>query len=944
VRNLLPNGISKKRRSAVTVVTLAACLISTAPAVFGQSTDPLHTLIPVHLDAATGNIQVGSTTYKGGNPGFHVLALSRQPDNNHLDSPDLVSDNTYQSTGSITGALETMLSQVPDPLLIINAVQGYQGAVSDIAQELQKFGEYDSLQPVTSGPPFIFIGIGGGAPKTALQRGFSTNNVDGYLAPDSNGNYAFIRTDFVRYDITTDGTVKIGGATYATSSVGAYRPGCNSDDSNSLHLVAVDRETLALGANNLYCTGQDPAAFGAMTTDLSGITTESALIFIVSKGSPIPADWNFGTDGDARVYPLAQQIARLGGYWETMVYLKPNDTYSLVTAAPPPPDIGVIDTRRRAREASSVYPTNINGHAPSGELHGVLARGRGNWYSPLNSDPTGLANLDLYGFLAQKPVNFPHPVGTDEIGAFQTINSQLCGSTTCNVRNEYGNLNINISSTYETPLETTYGQTCNDPSNSNSPYCVVAAQLIDEFKKVSNIRSFYDNVTGLWSSSGTVTLASSLSAFDDVKATIPAPPAAPAPSLMSPLVNFFLGLGSLIPEVGPLLGLADVAFNFGTSLSTDKKGNPTIDLTSTIGQLEQQAAAQFIAQGNSTGTLFNFIYQDWGKINAVGTALASAQDSSSPWFWGTGTTSTILENMDSPIREAAYQNLMPAAYGIGRYFPDSATNQGWTWGVIPLTGQPYAYIVQVNENSPGVPVSHPFWLPAYSVYSNPTDFATSGFANNPGTGTILADGGWLAISALNTPKFGTNESFQYQPPDQSLLATLFQPVSQNGGLGVYRPDFFEGWSFPRVQCDQSFGNRGSYTSIGGCDWNSAKLGQPPPGNLIGGITMQAAQVASNGTEVDVRLTLFNSGTEALKSLDLTSVSLRTLGGSGQASVLSGAPLLIGDLAAGDTAAVTLKLQIPASVTKLSLTEQVSFDSGKPELTQASGGQVLYPKR
>jgi hypothetical protein len=108
--------------------------------------------------------------------------------------------------------------------------------------------------------------------------------------------------------------------------------------------------------------------------------------------------------------------------------------------------------------------------------------------------------------------------------------------------------------------------------------------------------------------------------------------------------------------------------------------------------------------------------------------------------------------------------------------------------------------------------------------------------------------------------------------------------------------------------------------------------------------MQAAQVASNGTEVDVRLTLFNSGTEAAKSLDLTSVSLRTLGGSGQASVLSGAPLLIGDLAAGDTAAVTLKLQIPASVTKLSLTEQVSFDSGKPELTQASGGQVLYPKR
>ena len=118
-------------------------------------------------------------------------------------------------------------------------------------------------------------------------------------------------------------------------------------------------------------------------------------------------------------------------------------------------------------------------------------------------------------------------------------------------------------------------------------------------------------------------ILSQLSAYNDIKAQLNPPRTAPSQSLTSPLVNFFLGLASFIPEVGPVFGLADVAFNFGTSLTTDQQGNETIDLTSTIGNLLDQANTQFTDQATTTGTFFELVYQDWGKLSALGQALGS---------------------------------------------------------------------------------------------------------------------------------------------------------------------------------------------------------------------------------------------------------------------------------------------------------------------------------
>jgi hypothetical protein len=960
--------VSKRMGKSVTAaLAFTLYLAAAAPSAFGQSTcpqpvappatDPLHTTIPVHFDASTGDITVGSKTYCGQNPGFHLLALQRQPDSSHLDAPDMLLDQTYTDAASANSALQQISGTGGGPLVMVNAVGGYGIFLSDVAKRLKPFGAYPDLQLINAAPPFIFIGNAGRNAQTALQRGSSTFPLDGYLAQDSNNNYTFTQTDFVRYDIATDGTIKIGRTTYDVAS--SYKPGCTGDASNSFHLVVVDRESLQpWNINNTYCTAQNDVEITRLVGDISAhlVSNESVLVFLASNGHPIPANWNFGTDGDARFYPLAQQIVKLGGYWETMVYLTPNDTYSLIGAAAPPSYLA--DARARARESSSVYPADVNGKSLSGELHGVLVRGRGNWYSPLNADPTGLANLGLYSILAKTSVSFPSFTG-DRLSAYQYINQQLCGSANC-VRNAYGNLNIDLA-TYLTNLSNLRdpnNKNCNNSDNAGLPFCKVRAQLLTELTDAANVLAFYDNVNNLWSSSGTVTLASQLGVYNDVKATLPAPPTAEAPSLVKPIVGLFLGLGSNIPVIGPALGLADVFFNFATELTTDPQGNKQIDLTSTIGDLQTQAAKQFIAQANTTGTLFQLMLQDWGKLNALGSVLIDQSKPGSPWYWSLTTTSQMLQNMQAPIRQAAYQSIMPAAYAIGSFLPQSNYNCGPAppnpplWGQTPLWLQTWSYGVLDGgfpcPGGPGVtPVVQPFnsgWgANNYIPYTYPTD-PINPYANDPRTGTILADGSWLGISLQTSPYSSNPATGHYDPPDWSLLSTLFTPVSDRG-LGVYRPAFFEGWPFPRIACSPAFnvpdGNGGHY--VGGCDWSAGKpVTVPLPKDEA--ITMQAAQIASDHTEVDVQLTISNNETVSANSIDITSISLRTLAGSGQATVLSpNLPIRIDRLVPGDSTDVVLKLSIPTGITKLSITEQGSVDLGS-KLAKLSEGQVLYPQR
>ncbi len=930
-------------------LALALCS-ALAPFAYSQSAEPLKTVIPVNLDATTGNITVGATVYPGGNPGFHMLALKRQPNASHLDAPDLIANQTFTESGAANQFLQPVLSATPDALLLVNAVGNYGFALSSIAKNLEQFGSAHDIEGVSSAIPFVLIGNGGLNTGGAHQRGSSSLNLSGYLAVDSNGNYTLIQPDYVRFDIGIDGTITVGNKTYTAANAGFKEGGCNAAGSDSFHLVIVSRESPdTLLTDNVYCTGRNPSHLNQMAVDLNGVNSEGALVFIATNGHPIPADWNFQADGDGRVYPLAQHFRRFGGYWETGVYMTPSDTYSLVGAPAPP--AGTPGAWNRGRESSSVYPDH-----PTGALHGVLARGvRGNWYSPLSVDPTGQANLDFYGILAQQPVPFPHPINSAELAAFQSIASQLCGSTTCNPRNNYSNTNIAMS-TYLTLLagiKDPQNNDCSDKKNATIPFCAVKLQLNAEFTAVTNIRQFNQNLQTLWLGSGTDTILELLSTYNNVQANLPAPPTAQAPSLAGPIVNLFLGVAGVLPlppPVGALVGLAGTAFNFATSLTTDPSGDQTISLNTTVANLQQDAVNHFNAEATTTGTQFDFIYQDWGKISTLGAALENATPGTS-WYWDSSATGRILQSMAPAIEQSYYQSLLAAVYAIGSYVPvcylcPAPVN----WGGTPLWQQPQAYTVDDPGGpfSPGaVPKAQPFnygWYPPYTFPSdstNPVEIP-SNQAYTQATATLLAEQAWLGISAQTSPADSGPHGL-YDPPALSILSHLFTPRSQ-GGLGVYRPAFFESWPFPRVTC--AYSDDGDGDMGPGCNWGTAA---PAPEAVQGPLTSlsitkgKSPDKFSVEGQIEVPLTITNNGTVAIQSIQITDVSLRTLIGSGQAVLADPAlPLQLGSVAPGTFTTVNLHITVPSGIRKLAVTEGGTADNGELEPYRFSLGQAVFP--
>ena len=672
---------------------------------------------------------------------------------------------------------------------------------------------------------------------------------------------------------------------------------------------------------------------------------EGLLIFIASNGHPIPANWNFGTDGDGRFYPLAQEVAKLGGYWETIVYLTPSDTFSLVGAAPPPSF--VARPRSRARESSSVYPAH-----PSGELHGVLARGRGNYYSPINADTAGTANLDFYDqVLALAPANaeatFP-ALDQTQLGYFQTISNTLCPDCNGNVRNNYGNTNNVITNYLSTMqgIKDPNGPVCSQGAQSD--FCQVWTQINNELKYVNTIQGYAGNLAMLGTDTGINNLFDLINTWQTLITTMP-PTQPTAPSLVSPIVNLVLGVASAAPTpLAPLFGLADAFFNFGENLATDPKGNQTASLAGPVANLAQQAQNNFTAQLNSIGVQFDLIYQNWPRMQALGNFLQSGQGK---WTWTGSTAGQISAQMNPAIKQSMYQSLMAATYAIGWYVPNSSF---WnpSWGGTPLWSQPSAYYVY-SPNGPIKPGGFQYVQPfatqglyyapnfAYVPFTYPTD-STNPSMNDPHTGTILADGSWLAISLQSSPS-DTGSEGHYDPPDGQLLGTLFTPVGQTSpegqpGLGVYRPAFFEDWPLPHVTCTPS----GGQGSPGGCNWNSGAPpleALPPPSTNI---SIKVDRLSGNGSHLEVRLTIRNTGSTDLTSMEISHIALRTLEGSGDAKLLDSLPIQVEDLAPDTPNNIVVHLEVPQTVSKLALTETGTIDSGTNSPDNFSLSQVITP--
>jgi hypothetical protein len=122
----------------------------------------------------------------------------------------------------------------------------------------------------------------------------------------------------------------------------------------------------------------------------------------------------------------------------------------------------------------------------------------------------------------------------------------------------------------------------------------------------------------------------------------------------------------------------------------------------------------------------------------------------------------------------------------------------------------------------------------------------------------------------------------------------------------------------------------------------------PPGPPVNSVTIRAVQTSRQqprSPQVDVMLTIHNNGKLTAQSITVDSIMLRTLAGAGQATLTSPVlPIRLSNLRPGDSTSILLKLNVPLSVTWLSLTQQGTITSGNtrvPEVFRFSAGQALF---
>lgn len=909
---------------------LIACLApanlpAQAPQSLGQ---PVRSAIPVRVSFRTSDITVGAQTYRGLDR-FHIVAL-RRADLTLLPG----GDQTFVDAYSVNQFLAGVRGGSDADAIVLCGNNANDIYLGDVATSLEQFGAQTDLRGLRENVPFMFIGNGGLQTGQAHQTGYGNTDMSGSFVLDANNKYTFIQPDYLTYQIKTDGTIQIGDQAPYTVA-GAARE-CTS--SSGFHLVAVQRDVPSnLIKNEVYCpfsaTGNDnPGEVNHLLADLQAVNAnESILVFFAAFGAPFP------TPSPSRdtSYPVGLELKKLGGYNETFLYAASGDTYQLVGSAPPPPNIR--NPGIRSQESSSVYPGK-----PTGGINGILARGRrGNYYSPIDADLTGLANLDLYKILALPPTPFPHPDNAAELQAFQYINTQLCGSANCNVRQSYNDTLQSFpdwESTLRALRDPEHQDTfCpNPPDTPTTPFCVMRQELLTEFGNVDRTQKLFNSLSEIWTVNGSTTILSLLSAYQSIKNTVNADDSAPAPQIGLSVANLILTTASYIPDFGAIFGIADAAMNFTLGLTTDTNGTQVSSLDSTVAQLYTQTRDSFLLQGVALRTQSEFILHDYQKLTEVGQAIAAAKPG---WTWQNGTSATIAKGMAPAIEQSLYRALMPAIYAIGSFDPNP-NSKDWLNS---------AYTYQSWCNADGELCARPFGT-NYALYTYPENSGPGTQNPDPGTQALWSGGNWLGISRRSTPTWQVwydglfKYKPQYEPPADSFMKQFFLPI-KDGGLGVFRPAFFESW-LPRATCAASVTPKSNGEVWGGCDWQGAVSPIQAPGQQLTKLTITVDRESRNGSQMALPITITNTGSDQANDIELTQISARTLTGSGAVTVNSPTfPISVGTLAPGGSTVVTLQLTIPPSVKKISLTEDGSVASGiSGPLDRFSLGQVLFPNQ
>jgi hypothetical protein len=106
---------------------------------------------------------------------------------------------------------------------------------------------------------------------------------------------------------------------------------------------------------------------------------------------------------------------------------------------------------------------------------------------------------------------------------------------------------------------------------------------------------------------------------------------------------------------------------------------------------------------------------------------------------------------------------------------------------------------------------------------------------------------------------------------------------------------------------------------------------------------QLSNVVQSGTTVTATLTLTNIGFTAAQAVNINQITFRTLSGSGTVALASPVlPAAEGPLAIGASMTVPVTLNVPATVTRFSMTESGTIQDGAGNTYNYSMAQTVIP--
>ena len=616
------------------------------------------------------------------------------------------------------------------------------------------------------------------APSVAFSSGIDTQNVS---APNISHNF------------TINGTVYWSG--FALGQVGG------------IHVVILDRTTLAMTQNQWWQAQPDASEVTAVNNFLANYGSQNNLIFMAFFG-----DTHYDTSSTSVAeanrliwWNMSASFVKFLGGTQQVFYLMNNqehappqqlDDYTLVGAF-----VDLVNTGLQTQtyaEMSSIISRETEANPQPSLMEGFLHMDHQGYYSPGSyTHQFGMAIpavADAVNASRFSPTPWPFPTQGSP-AAYTWISQQLCCS---DIRAAYINQNV-LPQLWLDELSQLAYNSIPSPGFSQTDFDAMKAQLTTEFQYLAAVRQLQVNIRQMYNDQQSNVGLELQQAQDEVTASAQVALNTPSSSaswlgILGDVFGVVGAVGGFIPtEEVPGLGTAiATAASLGT-LATQIAADETNtaagtslqaeeSINTTAGQMAGKAADEYARTLTQLGNQFDRVVTDWGRLKTMGAPLLANQ-----LPWDSNASGLLLRSYDRVILREFYTELLKAVAQVNNY-PYTSDHAFST-----DTFKPGNSVQAYCSYSTGSFDVDPYWnLATVPVLFYPSGQPNSDNNPNDGDGTNYPyDYAW-ATWGLVFNQHSSDRCPMYHTQPNTTQFGLFTPLDPNNpnSLGAYRLWFF----------------------------------------------------------------------------------------------------------------------------------------------------------